>query len=89
MTERRLYRLVVDGPAARTPGFTHRRINGYWEAVEIQNIRQGDIFRVFNADGTPEATVCGAPLTAVALDDAATSGGGWGVRSMPVRGFLV
>ena len=80
-------RLVVDGIAARVPGFTHRRVTGYWEPVALEDIKAGDIFRLYEPDGTPDRVVDGVHQTAVALDDARPWAGTVGVQAMPVRGF--
>jgi len=79
-------RLVVDGVAARTPGFTHRRVTGVWEPVALEDIKKGDIFRVYEHDGSPDCVIDGVHHTAVALTDAESSEPG-GLRAMPVRGF--
>lgn len=90
---RRAVRLVVDGMAARTPGFTFKGVRGYWEPIAFEDLKAGDIFRLFEPDGTPDQFVDGVHQTAVALADASPSGlqgdltVRWGVRSMLVRGF--
>lgn len=61
---------------------------GCWEPVAFEDIKAGDIFRLYEEDGTPNAVVDGVHITAVALTDAGPSAGVVGVRSMRVRGFL-
>jgi hypothetical protein len=62
--------------------------------VPLGELKAGDIFRMFEADGTPDFVVDGVPQTCVALADAkptldiADEGLlTWGVQGMSVRGF--
>lgn len=90
----RAEKLWIDGEAARTPGFTHRRVTGYWAEIKVEDIKAGDLYRFFQPEGVPDAIVNGVHQTRVALTDARPEPGPggalvWRVRSAPVRGFTV
>lgn len=33
--------------------FTQRKVNGLWEDIKFRELKDGDIFRLFEPDGTP------------------------------------
>lgn len=80
----RCERLIIDGVAARTPGFTHHRVTGYWEPVAHDQLRAGDIFRRFQPNGAPDFVIDGVHQAFVMVAD-----GLGNLRSVPVRGVTV
>lgn len=46
------------------------RVIGFWEKVEIADIKRGDVFRLWEADGTPDHVIDGKHDVCAAVKDA-------------------
>jgi len=81
-------RLIIDGEAQDPPP-NHTRVTGYWVKHLFCELQHGDIFRLWDAPGTPEAiTPVGQHTVYIALCDAHTEGNDWGVEMTQVRGIV-
>jgi hypothetical protein len=64
---------------------------GHWQRRQLSDIKRGDIFRLWDAEGVPAEVAGGEHVEelSVATADAADSSSGWGVECRPLRRDLL